>query len=585
MYSNRVIKTKRIDAEKISGPLHVGLNEIKTTVKYKYSTVKMGLEYAVIVPYDQRNGDDFCFISFSSIKVSGRGSKSYGEEVARDLFNTFYKIEVNEDEIYFHAEATERQILTGYHSSTLEAAYMTIRFIEFASENDIDLTTEEIRRFVPSRVKELNRLYYTVNSVENGTLFIMDNGYYRYKGNTEDCYELSCARQLSHLKNTNSHYIVDSRERVWELQAVFTSVENVQAEVQSTYDFFVVSNGKLHKEVPLFGDKSKKDKYIAYKDRLFAELSNNVYLLSDAQPVPVFETNLSSSIGYEGGVYSTVMLNGTKTIIVPYRFVSCSSTEREKEDVVVVDHSIYGIVGPYNNVGFIGKHYGFNDWLVVGQRPSDEHVMFYESYDDVPLGLYEELRGQKAITMTFFDKAFELRKPLYRVGDKVRVVKELGPTTQVKGLEGVVTDLSCNRAKIEIMFFGVFQARFNLDQIERILENSPIDRIELSPEETIESIKTERRITIIWENGFEESSPTTNAFKEFYGEERVENYCLPAYLGQNLEHTIFLVNGESAVQEARELILAGEYSCVILDDRDHERGPNFRYVIYNADAA
>jgi len=480
MYQNRIVKTARAEAEKITGLLHFGLNEIKSVATSRFSSTKMQLSYEVVVPYDQQIGDDYCFLSFASINVNGRGSKSYGSEIARSLFDSFYEIEVKEDDVRFDANVSKRQILTGYDPLTLEASYLTIRFIEFAKENGVDLTEDEVRRFIPSSEKELNRLYYVHelrgSLLEEGDSFVMDNGYYRLKGRTDDCYELSCAIQLSHLMQTNTHFIVDSKERVWALQAVFCLVENVQAEMNEAYEFLVVSDNKLFKEIPLFGDKAKKERYIAYQNKLFAELPNKVYLLNDVEPEPVFETNLRSSGGYEGGIYSTVTIGGAKWIIVPYRFGYSFSTERGKADVVVANKSIYGIVGRYDNVGFIREHYGLDDWLVVGERPTEEHMMFYETFGDVPIAQYETLArlgkriGQEVITMTFFDKEFESRKARYAIGDPLRVVKEIGPSTRVKGLEGVVIGLSRNKAKVEASFFGYFQGKFSLDQIEKIQE-------------------------------------------------------------------------------------------------------------------
>ena len=590
MSQNRVIKTNRIEAEKITGPLHEGLNVIKTVATSQYSTLKMELKYEVVVPYDQHNGDDYCLLSLSSINVSGRGGKTYGAEINKNLCNSFYEIEVKEDEILYNAELPERQILTGYHALKLEATYLTIRFIEFVKENEIDLTDDTFRKYVTSNETELNQLYCTHDvrgaRVKNIQLFVMDNGFYYLQGCTSDCYELSSARYLSDVKHSDTSFIVDNKNRVWELQAVFTTVESVQSEQSN----FVVSDGMLYQQIPLFGTKGKNDKYIALGNLMYSQLSKvKVHLLSEV-PEPLFETNLSANTGYAGsGLYLAVMIKGTKMIIAPFinKYVS---TDLERVEIVVVNNSIYAIVGRYDDVGFIREHYGFNDWIEIGNRPNEESKTFYESFSDIPLPYCDEnqKRGQRKIIMTFYDKAFESRKPRYRIGDGVRVVKEMGIGTNVKGLEGVVIGLSENKAKVEVCFFGYFKAKFGLNQIERIREPEDIDLseiLQLMPDEIVEAILNERRITIVWDEGFDEFSPTSRVFKEFHGIEPVENYCLQAHIGARFEHTIFLTNGEFDVQLAKELILVGEFTCVFLDDRVDGSDANLQYVIYNAKAA
>lgn len=587
MSQNRVVKTTKDKAEKITGPLHYGLNVIRTIETSQYSPLKMELQYEVVVPYRQCNRDDYCIMSFSSINVSGRGSKSYGDEIVTNLCNSFFEIETKEDDILYNAELAERQILTGYNEETLEAVYLTVRFIKFAKENEIDVSDIDEPKFVPTTEAERNLLYcmQEVNGKRHRTVeaFVMDNACFGPHGSTDECYELSSAKELSYLNHSDTAFIVDCKERVWVLQAKFTPVEIVQAE----QDDFIVSEGRIYQAVSLFNTKGT-NKYIAFKGLIYSQLLNvKAHLLSEV-PEPVFETNLKANTGYAGsGVYSAVMIEGTKILIAPFvnRYVS---HDRAVANVVVANNSIFSVVGRYSDVGFIREHYGFNDWIVLGVRPSEEYTTFYESFGDVPLYYCDDnrRRGQEKITITFFDKEFEARKPRYCIGDEVCVVKEKGLGTKIKGLKGVVIGLSENKARVELSFFGFFQAKFELDQIEKVQKAEPIhlDRIELTPEKTIEAILNERRITIVWEEGFEESSLTTEAFEEFYGQLRVEGYCLEAYLGGSLEHTIFLSNGEQAVLEAKGLISAGEFSYVVLDDHDNERGANLRYVIYNAKA-
>lgn len=466
-----VIKVRRVDAETIAGPLDEGVNVIKTTAQSMFSSTKMVLQYEIVVPYLQRNGDDYCFISFSSIVVSGRGSKSYSSEISRRLFDSFYEIKAKEENVRYDTENSQRLIMTGYDPLTLAACYMVILFVSFANENGIDLTHDEERRFIPSSKNELNRMYYTFERAgktkENGSCFILGNGYFQFDGTIENCYDLSFAIDLFRLINTHSTLIIDQNERVWKRTATVAPVKGVQGEINEMYGHYIVNDGKLYKEEPLFAGKGNKHNYVAYNHLIYVEMPNKVHLLNNEKPEPAFETNLGTEQGYAGGVYSSVMLDGVKVMIVPYRFEFSPSTETTRGDVVVIDKAIYGLVGLYDEVGFIEMRYRYNDCLFVGERPNGEHTMFYETFSEVPLSNYEMRDGQQ-ITMKFFDKAFEQRQPRYQIGDSVRVLIEKGPDTHIKGLDGVVVGLSRNKAKVEVSFFGYFQGKFNFDEIEKI---------------------------------------------------------------------------------------------------------------------
>lgn len=65
------------------------------------------------------------------------------------------------------------------------------------------------------------------------------------------------------------------------------------------------------------------------------------------------------------------------------------------------------------------------------------------------------------------------------------------------------------------------------------------------------------------------------------GLKRAENHCINANLGGRMDHTIFISNGNESLQEAKDLIEAGEYSHIILACRTLEGDPNCYPLIHN----
>ncbi|KQN96803.1 hypothetical protein [Paenibacillus sp. Leaf72] len=106
--------------------------------------------------------------------------------------------------------------------------------------------------------------------------------------------------------------------------------------------------------------------------------------------------------------------------------------------------------------------------------------------------------------------------------------------------------------------------------------------MKLTPEEALTEIAKENRITLVYENGFGENSPTAKIFREeIYSDILFEEHCITALLGLEYAFETHLNNSDFIRNTVSDLVKEGEWDYIILHERKDPISYNILVYIEN----
>lgn len=483
--SNRVVKLKKEDAEGIVSnlkgqafELQEGINEVSYI--HEIGTCKINVFFDIIYPVFQKKSQHYVFFMNESLRVDGRGSKKYGGEISTYIENKFDDKEVIYEE-FKYSEGGKVEILSGFEvpksdiskiAGLYKATYACINFIKIEQEENIDTRMREPVELELSDDQNIIRYFESETSYgyrESNATMIREDGIYRYEGeltNINQNYIINRYCKLYTKDTNNKYFIIDNKNRIWEKVSTYTPVNQIEASYEvNNMDFFVVYNNELYSFYNITNRYIINKNFIIYNGYLYEKVDSASIIPVIEKPTPLFETNISSNTPIRGkGLYSLVRLGNKDVVIVPIDSTYYTSSYNGFK-LAIYDGKIYSIVGEKEDVGF-SNDYNYNR-LIVTERPKNSYAHFFECFDEVPSSL-KTSKDKEDLRIKFFDTSFKYKKPEFEVGDMVVVTEEFTPDSKIKGLQGIITEISNNKAKLNVKFFNLFELEMDTNQVAKI---------------------------------------------------------------------------------------------------------------------
>lgn len=440
--------------------------------------LKLTVSFDVLVPIDN---DNFCVIK-EVFNVEGRGAKTHLKGALERMEEILIENEIvysyPQEEFLFYKPGTEKiKHFVDVNEATFESRYVSVEHIDFY-ENKVNVVEDvsDMEFSTPGKVTYLkgNKTFnnYNLYMFYDGAVYIKVTDEYKNTPWTVILYTSYRGNEGNVLITNLGKYI-----KVKDIEAI-TNTELTFEEAE--YDTkLIVYGSKALWEVYNIGEYDYNGNLYYTTENgefeLFAEKTLEHFSFGIMQDESVvFNTTIRSKKLYlDSGRYIKASLNidgdTAKYILAPVNIYFLNDSQFNNFTAYMFRGKLYGIVGSYEKIGFIIDR-NSQYQIYIGEIPDGDHIPFFQTYKE--LCEYIDSRrnrfSNKDIVFNCYDKKFTKDLFDYEVGDNVEVIDEITEQSNIKGLQGTVIEISQNKQKLKLKFFGYFEETLDIYNVKKL---------------------------------------------------------------------------------------------------------------------